>query len=127
MQITFKSFEDWGTDMFAIQDFQGITNDDTNYYMAGAVIFEDEILEDVLDFVDMAAEAGSAIIMIDFSNAGLWDSEAGEAGGAEDFLYAIVAQMEEWGYRDLRSYESRLAFGLTDETDGEYNIRIAGF
>lgn len=130
MQITFKSFEDWGTDMFAIQDFQGITNDDTNYYMAGAVIFEDEILENVLDFVDMAAQAGSAIIMIDFSNAGLWDSEAGEAGGAggaEDFLDAIVAQMEEWGYRDLQSYESRLAFGLTDETDGEYNIRIAGF
>lgn len=127
MQITFKSFEDWGTDMFAIQDFQGITNDDTNYYMAGAVIFEDEILENVLDFVDMAAQAGSAIIMIDFSNVGLWDSEAGEAGGAEDFLDAIVAQMKEWGYRDLRSYESRLAFGLTDETDGEYNIRIAGF
>lgn len=127
MQITFKSFEGWGTDMFAIQDFQGITNDDTNYYMAGAVIFEDEILENVLDFVDMAAQAGSAIIMIDFSNGGLWDSEAGEAGGAEDFLDAIVAQMKEWGYRDLRSYESRLAFGLTDETDGEYNIRIAGF
>ena len=94
MQVTFKSFEDWGTDMFAIQDFQGITKDDTDYYMAGAVIFEDEILENVLDFVDMAAQAGSAIIMIDFSNAGLWDSEGGAAGGAEDFLDAIVAQMK---------------------------------
>lgn len=126
MQITFKSFEDWGTDMFAIQDFQGITHDKTDYYMAGAVIFKDEILENILDFVDMAAEAGSAIIMIDFSNAGLWDSEAGEAGGAEDFLNIIIAQMKEWGYRDLQSYQDRLAFGLTDETDGEYNIRIAG-
>lgn len=126
MQITFKSFEDWGTDMFAIQDFQGITHDKTDYYMAGAVIFKDEILENILDFVDMAAEAGSAIIMIDFSNAGLWDSEAGETGGAEDFLNIIIAQMKEWGYRDLQSYQDRLAFGLTDETDGEYNIRIAG-
>lgn len=120
MQITFKSFEDWGTDMFAIQDFQGITNDDTNYYMAGAVIFKDEITDNVIDFIDMAAEAGSAIIMIDFSNAGLWDSEGGEAGGAEDFLDMLIEEMESWGYRNLLSYESRLAFGLTDETDEEY-------
>lgn len=127
MQITFKSFEDWGTDMFAIQDFQGITNDDTNYYMAGAVIFKDEITDNVIDFIDMAAEAGSAIIMIDFSNAGLWDSEAGEAGGAEDFLDMLVEEMESWGYRNLQSYENRLAFGLTDESDDEYAIRIAGF
>lgn len=127
MQITFKSFEDWGTDMFAIQDFQGITNDDTNYYMAGAVIFKDEITDNVIDFIDMAAEAGSAIIMIDFSNAGLWDSEGGEAGGAEDFLNMLIEEMESWGYRDLQSYESRLAFGLTDESDDEYAMRIAGF
>lgn len=120
MQITFKSFEDWGTDMFAIQDFQGITNDDTNYYMAGAVIFKDEITDNVIDFIDMAAEAGSAIIMIDFSNAGLWDSEGGEAGGAEDYLDMLIEEMESWGYRNLLSYESRLAFGLTDETDEEY-------
>lgn len=124
MQIEFKSFKDWGTDMFAIQDFQGITNDDTNYYMAGAVIFKDEITQNILDFIDMAAEAGSAIIMIDFSNAGLWDSEAGEAGGAEDFLDMLCEAMEEWGYRDLKSYENRLAFGLTDETDEEYKERI---
>lgn len=124
MQITFKSFEDWGTDMFAIQDFQGITNDDTNYYMAGAVIFKDEITDNVIDFIDMAAEAGSAIIMIDFSNAGLWDSEGGEAGGAEDYLDMLIEEMESWGYRNLLSYESRLAFGLTDETDEEYIERI---
>ena len=127
MQITFKSFEDWGTDMFAIQDFQGITNDDTDYYMAGAVIFKDEITDNVIDFIDMAAEAGSAIIMIDFSNAGLWDTEGGEAGGAEDFLNMLVEEMESWGYRNLQSQESRLAFGLTDESDDEYAIRIAGF
>ena len=127
MQITFKSLEDWGTDMFAIQDFQGITNDDTDYYMAGAVIFKDEITDNVIDFIDMAAEAGSAIIMIDFSNAGLWDTEGGEAGGAEDFLNMLVEEMESWGYRNLQSYESRLAFGLTDESDDEYAIRIAGF
>lgn len=120
MQITFKSFEDWGTDMFAIQDFQDITNDDTNYYMAGAVIFKDEITDNVIDFIDMAAEAGSAIIMIDFSNAGLWDSEGGEAGGAEDYLDMLIEEMESWGYRNLLSYESRLAFGLTDETNEEY-------
>lgn len=120
MQITFKSFEDWGTDMFAIQDFQGITNDDTNYYMAGAVIFKDDILENIFNFVDMAAQAGSAIIMIDFSNADLWDGDGGEVGGAKDFLDAIVTQMKEWGYRDLQSYENRLAFGLTDESS-EYN------
>ena len=125
MQVTFKSFEDWGTDMFAIQDFQGITNDDTNYYMAGAVIFKDEITDNVIDFIDMAAEAGSAIIMIDFSNAGLWDTEGGEAGGAEDFLDMLIEEMESWGYRNLLSYESRLAFGLTDETDEEYTERIA--
>lgn len=125
MQMTFKSFEDWGTDMFAIQDFQGITNDDTNYYMAGAVIFKDEITDNVIDFIDMAAEAGSAIIMIDFSNAGLWDTEGGEAGGAEDFLDMLIEEMESWGYRNLLSYESRLAFGLTDETDEEYTERIA--
>lgn len=127
MQITFKSFEDWGTDMFAIQDFQGITNDDTDYYMAGAVIFKDEITDNVIDFIDMAAEAGSAIIMIDFSNAGLWDTEGGEAGGAEDYLDMLIEEMESWGYRNLQSYESRLAFGLTDESDEEYAIRIAGF
>ena len=124
MQVTFKSFEDWGTDMFAIQDFQGITNDDTNYYMAGAVIFKDEITDNVIDFIDMAAEAGSAIIMIDFSNAGLWDTEGGEAGGAEDYLDMLIEEMESWGYRNLLSYESRLAFGLTDETDEEYEERI---
>lgn len=124
MQIEFKGFKDWGTDMFAIQDFQGITNDDTNYYMAGAVIFKDEITQNILDFIDMAAEAGSAIIMIDFSNAGLWDSEAGEAGGAEDFLNELCEAMEEWGYRNLFSYENRLAFGLTDETQEEYERRI---
>ena len=105
MQVTFKSFEDWGTDMFAIQDFQGITNDDTNYYMSGAVIFKDEITDNVIDFIDMAAEAGSAIIMIDFSNAGLWDSEAGEAGGAEDFLDMLIEEMEsfciEQGIKDI--------------------------
>ena len=124
MQIEFEGFKDWGTDMFAIQDFQGITNDDTNYYMAGAVIFKDEITQNILDFIDMAAEAGSAIIMIDFSNAGLWDSEAGEAGGAEDFLNELCEAMEDWGYRNLFSYENRLAFGLTDETDEEYKERI---
>lgn len=125
MQMTFKSFEDWGTSMFVIQDFQGITNDDTNYYMAGAVIFKDEITDNVIDFIDMAAEAGSAIIIIDFSNAGLWDTEGGEAGGAEDFLNMLIEEMESWGYRDLQSYENRLAFGLTDETDEEYIERIA--
>ena len=123
MQVEFKSFEDWGTDMFAIQDFQGITNNKTNYYMAGAVIFKNEIMQNILDFIDMAAEAGSAIIMIDFSNAGLWDSEAGEAGGAEDFLDMLCTAMEDWGYRNLFSYENRLAFGLTDETDEEYEER----
>lgn len=124
MQVEFKGFNDWGTDMFAIQDFQGITNDDANYYMAGAVIFKDEITQNILDFIDMAAEAGSAIIMIDFSNAGLWDSEAGEAGGAEDFLNELCEAMEDWGYRNLFSYENRLAFGLTDETQEEYERRI---
>lgn len=120
MQIEIKTFEDWGTDMFAIQDFQGITNDETNYYMAGAVIFDYDNLEDCTEFIDMAADFDSAIIMIDFSNAGLWDSEAGEAGGAEDFLDALCRAMEERGYRNLWSYENRLAFGLTDETDEEY-------
>lgn len=124
MQIEIKTFEDWGTDMFAIQDFQGITNDDTNYSMAGAVIFDYDTLDDCIEFIDMAADFGSAIIMIDFSNAGLWDSEAGEAGGAEDFLDALCEAMAERGYRNLLSYENRLAFGLTDETDEEYEERI---
>ena len=124
MQIEFKTFEDWGTDMFAIQDFQGITDDDTNYYMAGAVIFDYDSLNDCIEFIDMAVDFGSAIIMIDFSNAGLWDSEAGEAGGAEDFLDALCEEMAERGYRNLLSYENRLAFGLTDETDEEYEERI---
>lgn len=124
MQIEFKTFEDWGTDMFAIQDFQGITDDDTNYYMAGAVIFDYDTLNDCIEFIDMAVDFGSAIIMIDFSNAGLWDSEAGEAGGAEDFLDALCEAMAERGYRNLFSYENRLAFGLTDETDEEYEERI---
>ena len=127
MQIVFRDFETWGTDMFALQDFQGITNDNTNYYMAGAVIFEDEILENVLDFVDMAAEAGAAIIMIDYSNIDLLDSKGNKIDDRKDFLNAVAAQMKDWGYRDLWSYESRLAFGLTDESDREYNIRTAGF
>ena len=36
----------------------------------------------------------------------------------------IIEEMESWGYRNLYSYESRLAFGLTDETDEEYVERI---
>ena len=115
MQVIFKSFKEWGEGTFAIEDFKGITNDDTNYYLAGTVIFEDDIYENILDFIDMAAEAGAAIIMIDYSNVGLGIFS----------MEGLIEKMEDWGYRDLLSYENRLAFGLTDETDEEFNERTA--
>mgnify|MGYP007133727680 CR=1 FL=1 len=112
MQVEFKSFEDWGTDMFAITDFKDITNDDTNYYMAGAVIFEDDSVESVKSFIDMAAEAGSAIVMIDFSN--IINRYKEYTDEFRKQLSSYEDELAEWGYKDLESYECRIAYGLTD-------------
>lgn len=121
MQVTFKSFEDWGTDMFAIQDFQGITNDDTDYYMAGAVIFEDEILENVLDFVDMAAQAGSAIIIVETC----WLMKiANESPEITEKVYDIFKSIEnaaqENGFISHPDvYESKMVFFNESEDEDE--------
>lgn len=125
MRVEFKGFEDWkedGIGDFAIEDFQTITGDETNYYMTGIVLDMEDLGENVTDVIDMAAEAGSAIIMIELCHlkANSWN----EGRVIESMIEDIVEEMKSYGYRDLKSYEHRLAFGLTDETDEEYAGRV---
>lgn len=117
-EITYKSFKDWGMNMFCIQDyneyliekaseaFDGVSE---NEMLAGIVIFDEDTFETITSFIDMAYTCWSSIIMIDFSNL----SDTIHDGDSE-FLQSIYNYiMTKYGaiFVDLQSYETRFAFG----------------
>ena len=123
MRVEFKSFEDWGESgvgTFCISDFKDISNDLTNYYMTGIILENSDMDADLTEVIALAAEAGSAIIMIECCN--LVPTAKTSSTHIAEKLNEMVEEMESYGYRDLLSYEHRIAFGLTDETDEQYAI-----
>lgn len=117
-EITYKSFKDWGMDMFCIQDyneyliekapevFDGVSE---NEMLAGMVIFDEDTFETITSFIDMAYACCAFIIMIDFSNL----SDTIHDGDVE-FLQSIYDYITtKYGdtFVDLHSYENRFAFG----------------
>lgn len=112
MQMNFKTFKEWGEDSFCIQDYRAETNDNENYYIAAATVFDEdmEYPSQILNFIDMAAEAGSAIIVIELN----WLSMTDEAA---EYVESIVKQATEvWNYFEFNeTYETKLCFCLVDD------------
>ena len=112
MQMNFKTFEEWGEDSFCIQDYRAETGDNENYFIAAATVFDEdmEYPSQILNFIDMAAEAGSAIIVIELN----WLSMTDEAA---EYVESIVKQATEiWNYFEFNeTYETKLCFCLVDD------------
>lgn len=123
MKVIFETFEDWGEASFAIRDFRGITNDMDNYYLMGVILFDDDLEDNLTEIIDLAAQAGTAIIMIETCN--LSRETLAQQRKVNIAIDKLINAMEEWGYRDMETYSMRLAFALTDETDEEYHERLS--
>lgn len=123
MKVVFETFEDWGEASFAIQDFRDITNDMDNYYLMGVILFDDDLEDNLTEIIDLAAQAGTAIIMIETCN--LSRETLAQQRKVNIAIDKLINAMEEWGYKDMETYSMRLAFALTDETDEEYHERLS--
>ena len=70
MQINFMTTEQWSEDSWCVVEYREITGDEKNRYLAGLILTEEDIDNDwinkqVAQFIDMAAQAGSAIIVVE--------------------------------------------------------------
>ena len=119
MQINFMTTEEWGEDSWCIVEYRKITGDEKNRYIAGLVLTEDDldnewINKQVAQFIDMAAQAGSAIIIVET----YWlldiadDSDSLEiTKKVYDIFKAIEDAAHENGFvSHLDVYESRMVF-----------------
>ena len=70
MQINFMTTERWGEDSWCVIEYREITGDKENRYLAGLILTEEDIYnnyigEQVTQFIDMAVQAGVAIIVVE--------------------------------------------------------------
>ena len=106
MQITYKSFKEFG-DCFAIQDFQDITSDyDEDNMLFGLILFDSDDMESIKTQLKLGMGNAPSIVMIELCH--LSDTQE-----SIDKVIEIKNFIKECGnYTDMESYESRLAYGL---------------
>lgn len=70
MQINFMTTEQWSEDSWCVAEYREVTGDEENRYIAGLILTEEDITNQWIEvqaaqFIDMAAQAGSAIIVVE--------------------------------------------------------------
>lgn len=103
MDITVQSFKKWG-DLFIIQDYEGtIGHKCPNYTLGGISPTNDDLIGEVLEVVFHLVSCNCEAIMVELSF--LNDFRR------ENIIKLVTYYLERHGYKDLESYENRLAFG----------------
>lgn len=114
MTFEIYTFKEWGYPFIA-QDYEGEVGKDCSNYLLGDVVFEDGDFEirNHCPYLDGFAKIHDWIkekvpaIMVELSHVNEEDREH-----ATNFLTELLSIN---GYKDLQSYENRLAFGLIEE------------
>ena len=117
MQINFLPYDAWGEDAWCIQEYREVTGDTKNRYLAGLILFDDdtEYPGQSEQFIDMAAEAGAAIIIVEtcwlHPNENILDA---------DLIESIRERALEWGFVEHPEvYETKLVFFNESDEESE--------
>lgn len=103
MNIIVQPFKKWG-DLFIIQDYEAtIGHECPNYTLSGVSPTNDDLVGVVLEAVEGFVSCNSDAIMVELSF--LNDFRR------ENIIELVTDYLERNGYKDLESYENRLAFG----------------
>jgi hypothetical protein len=122
MQINFLPYDKWGEDSWCIQDYRSVTGDTENRYIAGLILFDSDTdyPQQSEQFIDMAAEAGAAIIVVETCWLSLADPDC------EKLVENIRKAALDWGYVEHpETYETKLTFFNESEEltfEEKYNI-----
>lgn len=107
MYTEIKSFSEWG-DIFIVQDYIGEFGYDKeiakDLKLGGAVVFKGDSLNELTKFVSSLIENKVEVVMIELYH--IHDTFL-----KEDIITYIIPLLESNGYKNLESYEHRLAFG----------------
>lgn len=103
MNIIVQPFKKWG-DLFIIQDYEGTVGYKCpDHTLSGISPTNDDLIGEVLEAIENFVSCNSDAIMVELSF-------------LNDFRRKSIAELvidylERNGYKDLESYENRLAFG----------------
>lgn len=90
--------------IFAVDDYlalNAVEIDNERNFLFGAIIDEEDTIECIINFIKTLVLSKPAIIMFGFNNH--VDTET---------LKVIERLLIDYGFKDLESYEDRLAFGM---------------
>ena len=108
MILEYKTFEEFGEDTLAIQDYYDMTADlNSLNKLAGIVIYDTDKMDDIKTVLNLAVAAQPKIIMIELCH--LSDTQENI-----DKVIELKKYFAETDYTDMESYESRLAYGYID-------------
>lgn len=108
MILEYKTFEEFGEEAFAIQDYYGMTADlNSLNKLVGIIIFDTDKMDDIKTVLNLAVAAQPKIIMIELCH--LSDTQE-----SVDKVMELKAYFGETEYTDMESYGSRLAYGYID-------------
>lgn len=107
MQITFKSFKEFG-DCFVIRDFQSETSDyDEDNMLFGLVLFDEDDMKSIKTALKLGMGNNPSIVMIELCHLAGTQKSIDKVIEIKNFI------REEYGdYTDMETYESRLTYGL---------------
>ena len=104
MEITKKTFKEWDYPFIAL-DYEGIFNTHCpDAMLGGIVVFTEDNLNDVITAAEEFIRSDVPAIMVELTH--IWDTIL-----MEDVVTYLTSLFNANGYKDLESYEHRLAFG----------------
>ena len=107
MHTEIKPFSEWG-DIFIVQDYIGEFGYDKetakNLKLGGAIVFKGDSLNELTKFVSSLIENKVEAVMIELYHlhGSIFEN---------DIVTYLIPLLESNGYKNLESYEHRLAFG----------------
>lgn len=104
-QISYDTFDEWG-DLFIVSDYRDRFDPEPSNVarLAGLVLFDDDNIETLRKFIELAVDARTEAIMIELCHLTDYRFE-------QEVISAATHMLTGFGYSDLESYENRLAFG----------------